>query len=217
MNKGHKPKNDNLLKHRELLQKRNTALVKRAIEHIRKLDGNITMSMVSKVTYEIAKIEDGEKGITLAGISTSSIYRALVEEAKANSEMKQTSINGTRAKHYSDGDIRMMLHALRVENEDLKRTNKILSQQLKEETNDIAYTEPIKDTLIKEYNQIKNAARSMVSRLCELELTYIDTNTETLRILHYEEMIVPSDALNLFYKKELDDIQRKIREHASYD
>lgn len=217
MNKGHKPKNDNLLKHRELLQKRNTALVKRAIEHIRKLDGNITMSMVSKVTYEIAKIENGEKGITLAGISTSSIYRALVEEAKANSEMKQSSINGTRAKHYSDGDIRMMLHALRVENEDLKRTNRILSQQLKEETNDIAYTEPIKDTLIKEYNQIKNAARSMVSRLCELELTYIDTNTETLRILHYEEMIVPSDALKLFYKKELDDIQRKIREHASYD
>ena len=217
MNKGHKPKNDNLLKHRELLQKRNTALVKRAIEHIRKLGGNITMSMVSKVTYEIAKIEDGEKGITLAGISTSSIYRALVEEAKANSEMKQPSINSTRHKHYSDGDIRMMLHALRVENEDLKRTNRILSQQLKEETNDIAYTEPIKDTLIKEYNQIKNAARSMVSRLCELELTYIDTNTETLRILHYEEMIVPSDALNLFYKKELDDIQRKIREHASHD
>jgi len=35
--------------------------------------------------------------------------------------------------------------------------------------------------------------------------------------LHYEEMIVPSDALNLFYKKELDDIQRKIREHASND
>jgi len=217
MDKRHKPKNNNLSKHRELLQQRNTALVKRAIEHIRKLDGNITMSMVSKVTYEIARIEDKEKGITLAGISTSPIYRALVEEAKADSEMKQTAINGIKVKHYSDGDIRMMLHALRVENEDLKRTNKILSQQLREETNDIAYTEPIKDTLIKEYNQIKNTARSMVSRLCELELTYIDTNTETLRVMHYEKIIVPSDALNLFYKKELNDIQTNIRKYATDD
>jgi len=58
-----KPKNDNLKKHQTALVERNTALVKRAIEHIKRVDGEISMSIVSKVTYEIADRENGEKGV----------------------------------------------------------------------------------------------------------------------------------------------------------
>ncbi|SFV55859.1 hypothetical protein MNB_SV-3-145 [hydrothermal vent metagenome] len=211
----HKPKNDNLLKHKELLQKRNKALVERAIAHINQLGGDISMSIVSRVTYEIARSEDKEKGITLAGISKNPIYRHLVEQAKAESERKQGTHRKNHLGHYSDGDIRMMLHALRVENSELKSTNKILTQQLREETHVIETSEPIEDTLIKEYNTIRNIARSMTNRLCELELAYIDANTGTLKVMHYDEILVPHDALKQFYLKELDDIQRKIREHAS--
>ena len=210
-----KAKNDNLLKHKELLQKRNKALIQRAIAHIKQLGGAISMSIVSKVTYEIANIEEKEKGITLAGISKNPIYRAMVEQAQADSELKNGSGNRTKLKHYSEGDIRMMLHTLRVENNELKRINKIIAQQLKEESHAIEASEPIEDALVKEYNGIRNTARSMVNRLCELELAYIDANTETLRVMHYEDILVPSEALKQFYLKELDDIQRKIREHAA--
>lgn len=210
-----KSKNDNLSKHKELLLKRNKALVERAIAHINQLGGAISMSIVSRVTYEIAKSEEKEKGITLAGISKNPIYRNLVEQAKAESERKQGTSRRTHLVHYSDGDIRMMLHTLRVENDELKRTNKILTQQIKEEPHVIETSEPIENTLIKEYNSIRNIARSMTNRLCELELAYIDANTETLKVMHYDEILVPPDALKQFYLKELDDIQRKIREHAS--
>jgi hypothetical protein len=210
-----KAKNDNLLKHKELLQKRNKALIQRAIAHIKQLGGAISMSIVSKVTYEIANIEEKEKGITLAGISKNPIYRAMVEQAQADSELKNSSGNRTKLKHYSEGDIRMMLHTLRVENNELKRINKIIAQQLKEESHAIEASKPIEDALVKEYNGIRNTARSMVNRLCELELAYIDANTETLRVMHYEDILVPSEALKQFYLKELDDIQRKIREHAA--
>ena len=211
----HKPKNDNLLKHKELLQQRNKALVERAIAHINQLGGAISMSIVSRVTYEIARSEDKEKGITLAGISKNPIYRHLVEQAKVENERKEGISRRTSTMQYSDGDIRMMLHAVRVENNELKRSNKILTQQLREETHVIETSEPIEDTLIKEYNTIRNIARSMTSRLCELELAYIDANTGTLKVMHYDEILVPQDALKQFYLKELDDIQCKIREHAA--
>jgi len=210
-----KAKNDNLKKHQQVLVERNTALIKRVIEHIRQLDGEITMSIVSKVSYEIADSKKGEKGITLAGISKNKVYRALVEEAAASARMGEKQNRGGRSpKHYSDGDIRMMLHALRTENAVLKRENTILSQQLKEVPNVIETTQPIPDILIREYNSIKNAARSMVSRLCEMELTYIDIETECLKVAHYNEVVVPKEALKLFYQKELHDIQCKIRETA---
>ena len=206
--KKQKAKNDNLFKHKELLQKKNKALIERSILHITQLDGQINMSIVSRVTYELANIEDKEKGITLAGISKNPIYRALVEQAQANREMKNGSKTKMGTSHYSDGDIRMMLHAMRVENEELKRTNKILSQQLKEHSNVIETSEPIEDNIIREYNTIKDIAKSTVKRLCELEIAYIDTNTETLRVMHYDEILVPSDALKKFYLKELNEIQK---------
>lgn len=210
MMKKQKPKNDNLFKHKEVLQKRNKALIERAILHITQLDGDINMSIVSRVSYEIANVENKEKGITLAGISKNPIYRALVEQAQSNKEMK----NGTKTKMgtslYSDGDARMMLHAMRVENEELKRKNKILSHQLKEDTHVIDTSEPIEATIIKEYNSLKNIAKSMANRLCELELAYIDTDTETLRVMHYDEILVPSESLKKFYLKELDEIQSKV-------
>ena len=213
-----KAKNDNLKKHQEALVERNTALVKRAIAHIRELGGEITMSIVSKVTYEIADRENGEKGITLAGISKNTIYRSLVEQAAADAQTgEKRNRYGRHSRHYSDGDIRMMLHALRTENAMLKRENTILSQQLKEIPNVIETTEPIPDMIIREYNGVKNAARSMVSRLCEMELTYVDIETECLKVALYNEVIVPKEALKLFYQKELHDIQCKIRETAPDD
>jgi len=212
---GRKPKNNNLQKYQQSLVERNTALIKRAIAHIKEFEGEITKSIVSKITYEIADPEKKEKGITLAGISKNSIYRTLIEEAAADTSKGRREFRGAR--QYTDGDIRMMLHAIRVENAQIKRENTILSQQLKEMPNVIEPTQTIPDKLIQEYNAIKNIARSMVSRLCEMEMTYIDIENECLKVAHYNEVIVPEEALKLFYIKELNDIQCKIREVAPDD
>ena len=210
-------KNNNLAKHKEDLQKRNKALIIRTIEHITKVGGKITMSMVSKVSYEIAKTEDKEKGITLAGISKSEIYRALVEQAKAkeDSGTHHNTIHKGKTNDYSDGDIRLMLHALRVENIELKRTNKILTQQIKEMPNVIETAPQIEDALIQEYNAIKNTAKALVTRFCELELAYIDADNQSLKVTHFGDIIIQYEALKLFYEKELNDIQCKIQEDTT--
>lgn len=206
-------KNDNLKKYQEEKIKRNTELIKRAIGHIRGLGGDISMSIVSRVTYEIANPEHGEKGITLAGISKNKQYRTMIEQAQADAMMHHSEKHrhSIRPRHLSDGDIRMMLHALRVENETLKRENKILTHQLKEAPHTIETVQPIEEKLIKEHNALHNAMRSLVGRLCELDVAYIDLHTETLKLMAYKEVIVPKEMLLQFYEKELHELKTGIR------
>ena len=203
-----KPKNNNLDKHRKKMQGVYTELIKKAIAHIEDLKGEVAMSTVSRVSYEIADREVGEKGITLAGISKNPKYRALVEHAKANQELHSPADRREiKAKYLSEGDIRMMVHVLRTENFELKKENRILAQQLKDVPDTVETIAPIEEKIIAEYNSIRNMARALTNRLCELELTYIDATNETLNVAHYNEVIIPSDSLKLFYEKELDEIR----------
>ncbi len=210
-----KRKNNNLNGYRIKLAEKNEALVKKAIAHIVSLSGEVSYSFVSKVTYGLADLQDGQNGLTVAGISKNPVYRALVDEAKANQEIhgRRPSSN---TKNLSNGDIQLMLHALRVENANLKRDNKILAMKIKEIPDVIETVPPIEDEIIKKANALQNIARSMVRRLCELELAYIDADTNTLRLSYYDETIVHAEALKLFYNKELDEIRSKIREGVAH-
>jgi regulator of replication initiation timing len=201
-------KNNNLEKHRKKMQGIYTGLIQKAISHIQSLNGEITMSAVSRVSYEIADREAGEKGITLPGISKNPEYRTLIERAKADQRLHfPEERKELRSKYLSEGDIRMMLHALRVENAELKRENKILAQQLKNIPDTVETVAPVEEKVIAAYNTMQNVIRAMTNRLCELELTYIDAANETLNIAHYEDVVVPSEALKLYYEKELDEIR----------
>ena len=201
-------KNNNLDKHRKKMQGIYTELIQRAISHIESLNGEITMSAVSRVSYEIADREAGEKGITLPGISKNPEYRSLIERAKAD---QMLHLPGDRrelkSKYLSEGDIRMMVHALRVENIELKRENKILVQQLKDIPDTVETVAPIEEKIIAAHNTMQNTIRALTNRLCELELTYVDATNETLNIAHYGDVVVPSEALKIYYEKELDEIR----------
>jgi len=208
-------KNNNLQKYREKLLSKNEALVRDAIAHITGLGGEVSFSSVSKVTYDLA-LKDGEKGLTLAAISKNSLYRALVEEAQANSQISKGSIGGSTHR-YSPGDMQVAIHALRVENANLKEANKLLTLKLKEVPERIETVQPISDSIIKQSNALHGVARSMVNRMCELEIAYIDTETNSLKLAMYDDIIVREEALNLFYKKELNEIRTKIHRDASND
>ena len=206
------PKNDNLKKHKETQVAKNTALIERALSHIKQLGGTVTMSVVSRVTHEIADRGSGEKGITAAGISKNKTYRAMVERAQADMEMHRDkeADSHVRVRNYSDGDIRMMVHALRVENETLKRKVTILTHQLRDRPRVIETTEPLPDALLRERNDLHGVLRSVVSRLLQLEVAYIDSNT-SLKLAMYEETIVPKEMLEKFYTKELHENDTRFR------
>lgn len=212
-------KNNNLAEYKEKLLKRNTALIKRAIAHIEQLGGEISMSIVSRISYEIAKIENDEKGITLAGISKNPIYKQLVEQAKVKNGLHNHNSRGAKINpsYISEGDAKLLLHAQRVENEQLKRDNRILLKQLQETPTAIEVVEPVGDELLREYQLLKQVVRSMVNRLCELEVAYVEAKTETLKVAIYNETIVNSDALKIFYRKELDEIHTNICRETADD
>jgi hypothetical protein len=178
------------------------------------LSGEVTYSAVSKVSYEIADIQTGEKGLTLAAVSKNPIYRSLVDQAKAGQSVKDTRPRGVG--HYSQGDMGLMIHALRVENARIRQENKILSLKLKELPNVIERVEPISDAIIAKGNALMGIARSMVNRLCELEIAYIDTRTNSLVLAVFKDTILQEAALRLFYEKELNDIQSEVYKNAAY-
>lgn len=201
-------KNNNLNIHREKLRIKNEALIRRSIKHIHDLGGEITFSSVSNVTYEIANSQNGEKGLTLPAISTSKIYRPIVEDAKSiSASSKQEHKSNAR---YSLGDMQISLHGVRVENAKLNMDNKILTETLKQINKPTHKIENIESSLLQQTKEIHSIAKSLVDRLLELELAYIDSSSLDLNIFMYDDVIVPHMALKLFYKKELDELQSKI-------
>ena len=199
-----KSKNNNLDKYRKKRTKINTQLIKSAIAHIQNLSGEITFSSVSNVTYDLADMDKGEKGLTLSAISQNTLYRALVEDASDQQTFHK--ITPTK-KNRSLGDINLMMHTFRVENQQLTREIKTLEIKLKEVNTNVQTIEPIRDEIIMMNNQLRDIAKAMVNQLCDLEITYIDLKNRDLVLSVYGTVIVHHDALEIFYKKELDAIK----------
>jgi len=200
-------KNDNLSKFREQQQTINEALIQRAIEHIQKLDGNVNFSLVSKVSYDLADPTKGETGISLAGISKSKIYRPMIEKAKLSNGLNKETVKNSIKGRISVGDMQMSFHSMRVENAKLKMENKILAQQLKEVESPRQELGNIDLNIMKQYDEMKQICSSLVSRLLELELVYIDNERTTLNVVIYDEIILQEQSLQLFYEKELHAIK----------
>jgi regulator of replication initiation timing len=196
-------KNDNLAKYRERQQEQNQALVQRAIEYIQQLNGEVNFSLVSKVTYDIADATKGEKGISLAGLSKNKIYRSMIEKAKLSNGVNADNLKKSIRSSVSIGDMQMSFHTIRVENAKLKMENKVLSERLKEINAPVQELGNIDMNIMKQYDEMKQVCSSLVSRLLELELAYIDNEAKTLNIVIYDEVILQKQSLELFYKKEL--------------
>lgn len=202
--KKHVAKNNNLETYRKKLVQSNEELIKNCITHIRSIGGEIKFSTVSRVSYGLAaEAKNGQKGLTLAGISTSPVYRLLVEQAQADTSMHQVEHQGKVHRH-SPGDMRLKLYALQSDNVKLKQEKRTLELKLNEVSPQIETVRPIRDEIIENSNELKIIANSLVTRLLELEIAYIDTKDETIKLLHYESVLVSKDALNKFFKKELD-------------
>jgi len=199
-------KNDNLQKYREKQSKVNEELVKRAIEHIQKLGGNVSFSLVSKVTYDIADATKMEKGITLAGLSKSKIYRPMIEKAKLQNGLNTAKSKSTVKNNISLGDMQMSFHSLRVEVAKLKRENKILHETLAKVQLENRTIENVDIDILEKYNEMKQICISITNRLMELELAYIDTEALSLNVYAYNDVLVPSHSLQIYFQEKLDEI-----------
>lgn len=196
-------KKDNLKDFRDTRVKKNIQIIERTIDHIKKFKGVISMSNVAKVTREIVNIELGEKPITLSAISKNKIYRKLIENAKLNYENPSYS-SIKKNVFLSEGDARLALHGLRVENELLKDELEILKSKLKNKK--ISYESLSEEKIINENELIAaSAIKNLIYTLIEEELALVDIDTNNLVLHTYGTILLKGDLVKRFMGRKADD------------
>ena len=187
-------KKDNLKQFRDKRVKKNTALIKRAIEHIMKFDGVITMSTVAKVTREIVNSDDGEKGLTLSAISKNEHYRLLIQEA----EQKTPIDKSMQVNPLSIGDARLQLHGLRVENLKMKDEIKVLRHKLK--TIHLNNTQDNSQRIVIDENEniASSSIQNLINVLLEEEIAYLDAETMDLKLATFNSLLLNGKLVKKF-------------------
>ena len=117
---------NNLKEYKQKQLETNKNLVQRAIEHLKKIGGNINITSVSRTTKEIADAAKGEKGLTAAALSKNKLYKTMILKAKAET----IKIDEKCPTGLSLGDLELKLYQERQKNEELKIKIKILEDQL---------------------------------------------------------------------------------------
>jgi len=208
-------KNDNLLKYRKELQKRNEELILRAIKHIETLNGIINFSTVSQVTFDIAEPLKKEKGMSLAGISKNKLYRSIIEKAKlsqnieVNLKTNRNFYSNESNKNITIADIKLQLHELRVKNANLKMENKIISEQLKSINLTSNVVNTVDEDLVKKYKYFSQTCSNLINRILELDIAYIDLDNTTLNLQIFDDVILQKDAFELLYKDKLNELRNE--------
>ena len=199
-------KNDSLDRYREKLGEINERLVRKAVERILEMGGAPSFSLVSRLTRDLADREKGEKGLTAAAISKNPVYREIVQTAQRSASKERKP--GSSGPRMSEGDARMLLHELRIENAKLKRENRILADRLAMRPAPQSVASEVPEKLVADLREMRGIAKSVVQRLMEEELAYIDEAGNLILAL-YETPLAKREAMEIVFGEELEKLRKK--------
>jgi len=188
---------NNLKEYKRKQQEINAKLVQRAIEHIIKIGGNLSVNNVSRTTYEIADPTKGEKGLTPAAISKNSLYKNMLLKAKA--EKNKQKIDAPNL--MTIGDLQMQLFQERQKNQELKMKIKILEDQLSKvsliEKNILPKPSLEQDCLdIRQQNkELKSLLKGVINVLVNLDL--IENKDGDIVISLYGNILLRAEHIKL--------------------
>jgi len=196
-------KRDNLKSYREEKVKRNTELLKRSIEHIKKYRGNISMSTVSKVTYDIAK--EDEKGLSVPAISKNELYRALVQEAQNNTAHKNGSIqenelSSKALKDMSQVELIAEIYKLRVSTLQTQKELAVLKDIIAEYK--INTSVDNKDT--KSDTECIFALQHTIQVLLGQNILYIEKETFDVKLAAFGTLVLKGSIYKKFFNNKVD-------------
>jgi len=190
---------NNLKEYKRKQQEINSKLVQKAIEHIKKLGGNLSVNNVSRVTYEIANPSKGEKGLTPAAISKNQLYKTMILKAKAetNNYVQDDATLMTL------GDLQIKLYQEKIKNKELSTKIKILEEQLSEisliekRNNEPKSLEQDCMDIREENKHLKSLLKGIISTLAKLEI--IEMVDDDIKISLYDVVLLNKE--NLKYIK----------------
>jgi hypothetical protein len=189
-------KKDNLKSFREEKVKRNTLLIKRAIDHLKAFGGDISMSSVSKVTYDIGK--ENEQGLSVPAISKNKTYRALVQEAQntLQGKMKQP-LSSKTLKDMSQAELIAEIYKLRISNLEIQKEFSVLKEIIAEY--DISTS--AKQVQKKPDKECLFALQHALQALLAQDILYIEQNTFDVKLTAFGTLIIKGS----IYKKYFND------------
>lgn len=192
---------DNLKIYRDEKVKRNTELLKRAIEHIKQYSGTISMSNVSKVSYEIAK--DNENGLSVPALSKNKLYKALIEEAKNSSDShKQQAINkelsSKTLKDMSQPELIAEIYKLRVASLSNEKESSVLKDIIAEYKIDKNIVADVRSD--EESKECLFALEHAITVLLAQDILYIEQETFDVKLAAFGTLVLKGSV----YKKILN-------------
>lgn len=194
-----KEQRDNLKKYRNERVEINTKLIKKAIDNIISMSGELSANNVSRTTYLVADSKINEKGISPSAISKNKIYKSLIQEAIVRKKTSKGSFD-----YKTDGDIRIELFQIRVEKEKLIKENLLLKGLLKKYGGDLTLVEISQYQEIEKIELIKQATKGLVNRLFELELAEYNASTGELVLAQLHDVLLSSTGYKLIIGDEND-------------
>lgn len=188
-------KRNNLKEYKRKQQEINAKLVQRAIEHIKKLGGNLSVNNVSRTTYEIANPDKGEKGLTPAAISKNQLYKTMLLKAKA----EKNNYTQDNTKLMTIGDLEVKLYQEKVKNKELSIKIKILEDQLskislveKQNSRPKSLEQDCMD-IRKENKHLKSLLKGIISTLAKLDM--VEMVDGDIRISLYDVVLLNKENL----------------------
>ena len=188
-------KRNNLKEYKRKQQEINAKLVQRAIEHIKKLGGNLSVNNISRTTYEIANPDKGEKGLTPAAISKNQLYKTMLLKAKA----EKNNYTQDNTKLMTIGDLEVKLYQEKVKNKELSIKIKILEDQLskislveKQNSRSKSLEQDCMD--IREENKhLKSLLKGIINTLAKLDM--VEMVDGDIRISLYDVVLLNKENL----------------------
>lgn len=202
-------KQDNLQQYREDKVKRNLSFVKKAIEHLKKFNIEITLSNVSNITYDLAS--DTQKGLSISALCKNQIYKELIDREKHSAglpkEEMKTSFSSKTLKEMSEPELIAEIYKLKSNNLQKDKELLVLKDLLSEYKIDARNTfdTPSND------KELTLALEHILTVLLEKEILYIDNTSFDVMLSVYNQKILKGSLFKKIFPKESKhekDIQR---------
>ena len=193
-------KKDNLKRYREEKVKKNLELVKRAIVHLKKFKIGVSLSNVSKVTYDIAN--DEEKGLTVAALSQNKLYKNLIKKEQNDQDLSKSDSNKEHSsktlKQMGEVELIAEIYKLRSKIIEQENENKILK--------DIMSEYKIEDKKEKtngemDCKELSLALEHILEVLLDKEILYLDSETFDVKLSVYRTHVLNGYLFKKIFKE----------------
>ena len=192
---------DNLEQYRLDKVEKNLKFVKKAIEHLKRFNIEITLSNVSKTTHDLSKKK--QKGLSISALCKNKIYKELIDKEKNNGylqkEQSKNSFSSKTLKEMSEPELIAKIYKLKADNLQKDKEIAIFKDLLSE------YKIDSSNKIVENTNNDKElnlALEHILTTLLEKEILYIDNKSLDVMLTVYNIKILRGSLFTKIFSKD---------------